>query len=312
MQIIEGKTQFLLQQKSAVAIGKFDGIHRGHKKLLQSILSEKENGLQAVIFTFDPPANVFFGGSQVRELTTREEKRKLFQEIGIDVLVEFPLNHDTAAMKADTFVRDILVKQMQAAYIAAGMDVSFGYKAEGDYRLLQQLGAAYGYEVKLIDKVCHESGEISSTYVREEVIKGDMPLVETLLGHPYKVKGRVVHGRQIGRTLGMPTVNLMPAESKLLPPRGVYYSNVIYDGKKYKSITNIGMKPTVSDIPRIGVETYLYDFEDDVYGEELTVELLEFKRPEIKFDGIEQLKQQMQTDIREGRAYFAVKEAQSL
>lgn len=303
MQIIEGTTQFELDKKSAVAIGKFDGIHRGHRKLLESVLSAKENGAQAVIFTFDPPANVFFGGSQDKELTTKEEKRKLFEEIGIDVLVEFPLNNETAAIRADFFIADILVKRLKAVYIAAGTDVSFGYKAEGDYRMLQELAEKYGYEVNLIEKVCYEDREISSTYVREEVAKGNMQLVTTLLGNPYKVKGQVVHGQRIGRTLGMPTVNLMPRESKLLPPRGVYYSNVIYNGRKYKSITNIGIKPTVSDIPRIGVETYLYDFEDEIYGEELTVELLAFKRPEMKFDSVEQLKAQMQADIETGRKY---------
>ena len=301
MQIIQGTTEFQLDRKSAIAIGKFDGIHRGHRKLLANILEAKEDGLQSVIFTFDPPPNVFFGGSQEKELTTREEKRKLFADMGIDVLVEFPLNWETAATRAETFVEEILVRRLKAVYIAAGTDVSFGYKKEGNYRLLQSMADMLGYEVQLIDKVCFSDREISSTYVREEVIKGNMQLVTTLLGSPYKVTGEVVHGRRLGRTLGMPTVNLIPPVIKLLPPNGVYYSNALYRGKRYKGITNIGVKPTVSEEACMGVETYLYDFDEEIYGKELTVELLEFKRPEMKFHNVEELKCWMQMDIAEGR-----------
>lgn len=301
MRIIEGTTQFQLEGKSAVAIGKFDGIHKGHKKLLANILAAKEDGLQAAVFTFDPPPNIFFGKEQEKELTTKEEKRKLFAEMGIDVLVEFPLNQKTAAIRAAAFVEDILIGRMHSVYIAAGTDVSFGYRKEGSYRLLQSLSGAFGYEVRLIEKVRYEDREISSTFVREEVEKGNMQLVEALLGSPYRVTGNVVHGRRLGRTLGMPTVNLTPPALKLLPPNGVYYSNVLYQGKHYKSITNIGVKPTVSSSSHMGVETYLYDFEEEIYGEELTVELLEFKRPEMTFDSVEHLKRQMQKDIEEGR-----------
>ena len=299
MQIIEGTTEFQLDKKSAVAIGKFDGIHRGHRKLLSHILVAKEDGLQTVVFTFDPPPDVFFGNRQDKELTTKEEKRKLFAEMGIDVLVEFPLTQETAATRAEAFVEKILVNQLKAVYIAAGTDVSFGYKKEGNYRLLQSMADTLGYEVQLIDKVCLDGKEISSTYVRTEVAKGNMQLVTTLLGSPYKVTGEVVHGRRLGRTLGMPTVNMTPPEIKLLPPNGVYISSVIYEGKKYRGITNIGVKPTVSNETQIGVETYLYDFDEEIYGKELTIELLAFKRPEMKFENVEQLKAQMQKDIAE-------------
>ena len=251
------------------------------------------------MFTFDPPPDVFFGNRQDKELTTKEEKRKLFAEMGIDVLVEFPLTQETAATRAEAFVEKILVNQLKAVYIAAGTDVSFGYKKEGNYRLLQSMADTLGYEVQLIDKVCLDGKEISSTYVRTEVAKGNMQLVTTLLGSPYKVTGEVVHGRRLGRTLGMPTVNMTPPEIKLLPPNGVYISSVIYEGKKYRGITNIGVKPTVSNETQIGVETYLYDFDEEIYGKELTIELLAFKRPEMKFENVEQLKAQMQKDIAE-------------
>ncbi len=301
MRIIEGVTQFSTKRRSAVAIGKFDGVHRGHRQLLARVLAAKEDGLEAVVFTFDPPPHLFFGAKQEKELTTREEKRALFAAMGIDVLVEFPLCEETAAIRAGVFVQEILAGQLHAACIVAGSDVSFGYKKEGTYRLLQSLAPSFGYEVQLVDKVRYGNREISSSFVREEAKKGNMPLVCALLGAPYRITGMAVHGKRLGRTLGMPTVNLMPPASKLLPPYGVYDVNVLLQDKTYRGLTNIGVKPTVSQDGCISVETYLYDFHEDVYGRELTVELLAFRRPEMAFGSVEELKRQLRADMEEGR-----------
>ena len=167
MKIIHDTTEFQIEQKSAIAIGKFDGIHEGHRELLCHVLEQKQRGMQAVVFTFHPSAATFFGQVSGAELTTRYEKRKLFQEMGIDVLVEFPLNKDTAAMSPEAFVKDILVHQMKAGYIAAGADLSFGYRGQGDKELLISLSMTYNYQVQIIDKVYFQEREISSTYVRE-------------------------------------------------------------------------------------------------------------------------------------------------
>lgn len=305
MQFITGRTHFKLGEKSAVAIGKFDGIHRGHKRLLQEILACKAQGLLAVVFTFDPPASSFFAGKQIRELTTREEKRRRFAKMGVDVLIEFPLNYETAAIKPEQFIKEVLVENMNMRFIAAGTDLSFGAKGAGNAALLQSFAERYGYRVDIIDKITENGREISSTYLREEVEKGSMEAAATLLGEPYRITGEVVHGKKLGRTIGMPTVNLLPEQQKLLPPNGVYYSMVNFGGRLLNGITNIGYKPTVSEERRIGVETYLYDFEEEIYGQEVEVSLLHYKRPEIRFDGVEALKAQMQQDIREGRSFFA-------
>lgn len=303
MQIIQGTTDFELRQKSAVAIGKFDGIHRGHMALLSELLKKKEEGLLATVFTFDPPAAAFFGDGSQKELSTREEKRKLFEHIGIDVLVEFPLNAETAATPPQRFVEEILVKRLNVAFIAAGTDLSFGYRGQGDSSLLKELSPQLGYEVRIIDKVMESGREISSTAVREEVEDGRMEQAEQLLGRPYAVGGIVGQGKQLGRKLGMPTVNLYPEKDKLLPPFGVYYAKVDCEGEQYDGITNIGYKPTVSDEPVVSVETYLYDVNLNLYGKEIRVSLLHFKRPEQKFDSIEALKAQMQQDIAAGDLY---------
>lgn len=303
MQIIKGTTEFQIEGRSAIAIGKFDGIHRGHIKLLAYILARKAEGLKAVVFTFDPPASVFFGGAGDKELSPLPEKRHFFERLGIDILVEFPLNHETAAITAEDFVEKILVSSMHAAYIAAGSDLSFGYKGSGDKVLLQKLSARYDYRTEIISKVMEGEREISSSYVREEVEKGNMEKAFKLLGRAYSVTGIVEEGNKLGRRLGMPTLNLYPGKDKLLPPSGVYFSRILYGENIYQGITNIGKKPTVNHTDVISVETYLYDFQKDVYGQRITVELLHFKRPEYQFPGIEELKKQMEEDIAAGRRY---------
>ena len=303
MQIIKGTTEFQIEGRSAIAIGKFDGIHEGHIKLLSYILAKKAEGLKAVVFTFDPPASVFFGKAGDRELSPLSEKRKFFEKLGIDILVEFPFNHETAAITAEKFIEKILVFQMHAAYIAAGCDLSFGYQGRGDKELLQNLSTVYGYRAEIIPKVMEGDREISSSYVREEVEAGNMEKAKKLLGRAYCVTGIVEEGRKLGRRIGIPTLNLYPRADKLLPPYGVYFSRAVFEEKVYQGITNIGKKPTVNQTDAVSVETYLYDFHENMYGREITVELLHFKRPEYKFSGVEELKKQMEKDLAAGRFY---------
>lgn len=305
MEIIQDTTEFYIEQKTAVAIGKFDGIHKGHIQLISHILRQKERGMLAVVFTFYPSASVFFGQGPKAELTTRYEKRKLFEALGIDILIEFPLNVETAATDPKEFVEKILVRQMHAGYIAAGEDLSFGYKGMGNKELLIKMAESSGYKVQIIDKVYHEDREISSTFVREAVEKGDMVLACELLGRYYSFEGKVEEGNRLGRRLGMPTLNLYPVTEKLLPPKGVYYSRVLYENCTYPGITNIGYKPTVNATSEISVETYLYDFDRDMYGKQIVTELLQFKRPERKFENVQELKGQMERDIAEGRQFHS-------
>lgn len=303
MEIIENTTEFHLEKASAVALGKFDGIHMGHRKLLNRVLEQKKRGFQAVVFTFDTQAAFFFGGDE-KELSTKEEKRAAFSQMGIDVLIEFPLNLDTAATAPVDFVSRYLAEQMRTVYLCAGPDISFGKGGAGDYALLAAYAETYGYQVELIDKVHMDGKEVSSTRVREAVRAGKMEDVTRMLGTPYSVNGRVVHGRALGRKLGMPTANLLPKGSKLLPPNGVYYSRVILDGSAFRGITNVGCKPTVSDERIMGVETFLYDFEGEIYDRDIAVELLAFRRAERTFDSVEALRRQIEEDVEAGRNSF--------
>ena len=302
MQIIENTTEFYLENKSAVALGKFDGIHLGHRRLLERVLEQKRQGLWTVVFTFDTSAASFFGG-ETKELSTREEKRAVFSRLGIDVLIEFPLNRETAATEPTDFVARYLAGQMRTAYLCAGPDISFGKGGAGDYALLEAYAGTYGYQVELIDKVRVDGEEASSTRVRRAVRAGEMEEVTAMLGAPYRVSGKVVHGRQLGRKLGMPTANLLPDERKLLPPNGVYYSRAEVGEKTYRGISNVGYKPTVSEEQIMGVETYLYDFEGEVYDRDMTVELLAFRRQEQAFASVEALRRQIEADVEAGRNF---------
>lgn len=315
MKIIENTTEFHIEEETAAAIGKFDGFHRGHQKLLGQLKQQQEKGLRSVVFTFVPSPAAFFSREPMRELSTLDEKRRIFENAGVDYLIEYPFYQEIADMEPQTYIKEVLVDRIHAKCVVAGEDVSYGRRGAGDYQLLQKMAPAYGYQVILIDKVLYGGKEVSSTYVREEVGKGNMELAAELLGVPYHVSGEIIHGKKFGRTIGMPTVNLLPPQDKLLPPKGVYYSYAYlhskagdksYDGKKLPAITNIGTKPTVDHHSVMGVETYLYDFDGDVYGEDMEVYLLKHKRPEMRFDGVDALKAQMEADIAAGRLYHGL------
>ncbi|MCR4690287.1 MAG: riboflavin biosynthesis protein RibF [Lachnospiraceae bacterium] len=327
MQLISDQTQFHIEEPSAVAIGKFDGIHMGHRKLLEGLFAAKKEGLATAVFTFDPSPGAYFDAlaRQCRdvshrdepgylELMTREEKRKIFAEMGIDYLVEYPFNRETAALPPEDYVNQIVLEQMQAKRIIAGDDVSFGKNGAGDEAMLRQLANAGGAEAVIIPKICWQQIPISSTLVREKVAEGEMEVARELLGMPYFIMGRVETGNRIGRTLGMPTANIYPDAGKLLPPNGVYFSTIRILGEEgaetaeeahtYFGITNIGQKPTIRE-KRSGIsaETFLFDFDGDLYGKELSVSLLHFHRKEQQFDGLEALKEQMHKDRETCREY---------
>lgn len=303
MIIMNQSTLSQLQDDTAVTIGKFDGIHKGHQKLIEKIIEQKKSGLKAVVFTFDPPPSVLFGKHDNKELTSKIEKRMIFEKIGIDILVEYPLNKETAGISPKEFVEELLVKRLRMKMIVAGSDVSFGHRGAGNLQFLLDMASKLNFCVEIVPKVCYEKKEISSSMIREYVSKGKMDIVETLLDSPYTIKGIVQYGNQLGRTFGMPTVNLIPQKEKLLPPLGVYFSKVIVGDICYCGVTNIGCKPTVSKEKITGVETYLYGYDGNLYGTEIEIQLLQFERSEKQFEKLEDLINQLQIDMENGKKY---------
>lgn len=308
MKIISGQTKLHLNGESAVVIGKFDGMHRGHQYLILELLrcaAAPPHTLNTVVFTFDPSPAVFFSGQVQPELFTKEEKRRVFARLGIDLLIEYPMNADTAKMPAETFVSEVLCEALCARLIVAGSDLTFGHKGQGNVALLESMKHSLGYETCIVDKLIHEGREISSTYVREMVSEGRMEDAAHLLGAPYTVSGPVQHGKRLGHTIGFPTVNLLPPAEKLLPPDGVYFTRTRIGDTLYDGMTNIGVRPTVSSDGTRSVETHLFDCDEDLYGREIEVDMLHFHRKECAFADVNALKEQIGTDRGEAEAFFA-------
>lgn len=295
MEYIQGVNGLYVNEETAVTLGKFDGLHRGHRKLIRRTQEFKRQGLKSVVFTLD--------FNRKGMLLTREERRQILTQFGVDYLVECPFVPEIAQMDAEEFVRAILVDKLHAKRIIVGADFRFGYERKGTANLLKELEKIYDFQVDVIRKEKLGEREISSTYIREALEAGDMEKAKALLGYPYYVSGEVLHGRHIGSKLLVPTVNLVPTTRKLLPPNGVYISKTKVGERKFGGITNIGYKPTVGEKFR-GVETYLFDFDEDLYGCDIEVELLHYLRPEKKFDSIDALREQMTKDIAFGREFF--------
>ncbi|MBP3753680.1 MAG: riboflavin biosynthesis protein RibF [Lachnospiraceae bacterium] len=307
MEIISGTKDIYINGPSCVAIGKFDGVHIGHQSLLMEITgfakSHADEDFKSCVFTFDPAPEVFFGGDSA-VLTTPSEKRILFERKGIDILIEYPFDKETADTEPLDFLSDLIVGRIGAVMMAAGSDLSFGKKGLGNAELLTKYGRENGIDVSIIDKLTvslDKEYEVSSTLIRQMVTEAKMEEAEKLLGIPYFICGKIVHGNHMGRELGFPTINVIPEENKLLPPNGVYTSDVIIDGKKYFGLTNIGKKPTISDHEVRGVETFIYDFDGDVYGRDAEIYLKHFCRPETRFESLDALKDKLASDIEKYR-----------
>ncbi len=234
MEIIRNLDNVSMEKKTALAIGKFDGLHRGHRFLLAQVLEQKSQGLAACAFTFHPTPSVYFGFGDGRELSTIEEKRLLFSRIGLDYLIEFPMNTVTAAIEPEEFVEEILVRSLNVGLVVAGGDLSFGVKGRGDILLLQKMGERHGFSVQSIDKVRYGGREISSTLIRALVEEGDLLLAGELLGMPYTLPGHIIGDDHGG-------MGLRPVEGKLLPPAGRYSALIRHEKEAYPATVKIGL-----------------------------------------------------------------------
>ncbi len=290
---------------TVIALGKFDGLHKGHQLLFDRLKSFADDGLKTVVFTFDFHPLSLLSGHMQQLIYTRHERRRIIESLGIDVLIEYPFTQETAHMPAEDFVRDVLVRDLGVKAIVVGDDFHFGYQRKGDVALLTKMSGAYGYSVIHCEKLCHEGREISATQIRDQIKDGALEQAKLLLGRPYSITGEVIHGKGNGSgALNMPTANLAPEKVKLLPPEGVYVSSVQLDGIRYGAVTNIGHNPTVGENIDLRVETFIMDFSGNLYGRELTVDLYKRLRGEKKFDGFESLKKQMFLDRDQSRDWL--------
>ena len=304
MKYITKTLDFKIEEPTAVTLGKFDGLHRGHELLMQTVLKcRREHKVAAVAFTFDMPPRNRVEEIVANVLTTNDEKQYIFEKQGIDYLIECPFTHEVMSMEPKAFI-EWIATSLNMKYVVVGDDFRFGHNRAGDYHTLQQHEKEYGYKTIVLDKLKDSNRDISSTYVREKITDGNIRKANELLGYHYFIKSEILHGKKLGRRIGIPTINMILPANKLLPPNGVYVTEVLVDDRLYMGVTNVGCKPTVSEEHIVGVETYIDNFSQDLYGEKIVVSFLEFIRPEMKFSSIEELKAQMESDIQVARKYY--------
>lgn len=303
MRYMKKSTDFYIGEPTVVSLGKFDGIHRGHELLMECVAEQKKKGLKTVVFTFDIPPRQQVSGEEGKVLTTNLEKVQLFEKLGIDYLIECPFTPEIMHILPEDFI-EMLVKKLHMKCLVAGKDFRFGYQRRGDFRLLQEKAETYGYSALIVDKMKEDGRDISSTFIREEITAGNIEKANHLLGYPYFIQGKVVHGRNLGSRSLYPTVNQIPQPEKILPPFGVYVTRVFVEDKVFGGITNVGVKPTIEGENPVGVETHLFDFQGDIYEKTVKVEFLKPVRRERKFDSVEELKEQIKNDIESAKKYY--------
>lgn len=285
----------------AVTVGFFDGVHLGHQHLLRALLDEaRGRGLRAAAVTFpESPRCVLNPFQSVPLLTLLDEKEEILQSMGLDYLIELPFTHDLSLMSATDFMRSCLRERYGAKLLMVGYNHHFGHGIEGgseDYRLE---GEALGLEVIRASRYESPEGlDVSSTQVRALLEQGDVETAAACLGRPYSLRGTVVRGRQLGRTLGYPTANLrLPSQRKLVPLRGVYAVRAkLEDGRTLSGMLNIGVRPTVDSAGEVTIEAHLFQFQGDLYGQELSLDLIFRMRDERPFSSLDGLKRQLRTD----------------
>lgn len=298
MEYINHTLEFHIDEPTVITFGKFDGLHRGHELLMEHLHKMAEEcGLKTVVFTFDIPPKKQVQDDSVKVLTTNEEKRYIFEQHGIDYLIECPFTKEIMCMEPENFIAWI-TKALSVKSMVVGDDFCFGHNRSGNHKVLQAFEEKYHYKTVVFQKMQEDHRDISSTFVREEIAAGNIKKANHLLGYPYFIFSKVLHGNQIGRKMGIPTINMFLPAEKLLPKNGVYVTQTTISGKTYKSVSNIGCKPTISENNPVGVETYILDFEGELYDKVIQVSFLDYIREEKKFDSLPELQNQIEQDIK--------------
>ncbi|MBP3578593.1 MAG: bifunctional riboflavin kinase/FAD synthetase [Lachnospiraceae bacterium] len=303
MEIIKDITK-VKWNKSSITLGKFDGVHLGHRMLMENVIMAKKNGCVPTVFTFDRFPSQVLRKETVTSILVEEEKEQVLADLGIERYVLFPFHEKTASMEPEEFVEEILVKTMHVKELFVGADFRFGKGRRGNVALLETLAEKHEILFKAVDKRMFKGAEISSSRIRDCIVNGEMEDVTAMLGIPYQISGKIIHGRNLGHTIGVPTINQGIPEGKILPRLGVYCAKVTVENKEYYGIANVGCKPTVQEEIIYGVETHLFACNEDLYEKQAKTELLHFVRPEQKFASVEQLIQQLKEDKKTAINYF--------
>ena len=297
-------------EKTVIALGFFDGVHRGHGALLRKA-AERAGELNAApaVFTFDRSPKEFVTGKPVLLINSNDDRRDIIRRVyGIQRVIFAPFDREMMTMPWQDFITELLVKQYGAVHLVAGHDYRFGHKNEGTVERLREKCRELGLGCDIIPKVELEGITVSSTYIRTLLEQGDVERAALFLGHPHCLSQTVRHGQRLGRTIGIPTVNLAVPAHVLTPERGVYITRAFLpDGRSCPGVTNVGTRPTVTEGDTVSVETYLLGFDGDLYGQTVRLDFHRRLRGEVKFPSLEALRQEILRNVAETESYFAEK-----
>ena len=298
MKIFHSINDFVSSKKTILTLGTFDGVHIGHRKILEKLTQNVENGkYESLVLTFFPhPRMVLQGQSEVKLLTTIAEKIELLEKSGIENLVIHPFDEDFSKLTALEFVKKVLVDQLHIQKIIIGHDHRFGRNRTANIDDLIAFGKEYGFEVEQISAQEIEAVSVSSTKIRKELKEGNVTLANEYLGYDYFLTGTIIKGKQLGRTIGFPTANIKVLEEyKLIPKNGVYIVKSCIDQKTVFGMMNIGLNPTIPS-EKLSIEIHYFNFDADLYDRKIVVSILKYIRPEQKFDSVDLLKAQLEKD----------------
>lgn len=297
MTIIKSLDEVINVENTVVTIGNFDGIHKGHIKLIKEAVKEaKTKNYKSVVFTFENHPMRYFRADSIKHIITNEEKVKIFEDLGVDIVFMIPFDEYMTKISATDFVKTILHEKLKCKMVIVGHDFTFARNKEGNASLLESLGKNYNMKVKVIEPIKIKGRRVSSSYIRNLINDGNVSEIKDFLGRNYFLEGEVIHARKIGRTIGFPTANLKAEDKLIIPKNGIYAVKVYIKNKVYYGATNIGYNPTVNG-KALSIETNIIDFDEEIYGEIIKVEFLDRIRDEKKFNSLDELKSQLRKDV---------------
>lgn len=296
MKIIEIDLNFVAKEESVIALGNFDGVHRGHIELIKKAIEDaKKLNIKSSLLLFNEHTDNLVKVGKKEIITTNKTKFEILENLGVDIIYLINFTKEFMAYSPIMFLKDFLAYNLKIRGVVVGYDYTYGYKKSGNVDFLNKNKELFK-SIHVIEQVSYEGEKISSSRIRSLIEEGKVKEANNLLSRPYKLIGRIIHAKGLGKKMGYPTANLELVDNFVIPKYGVYDTDIIINGKKFKASTNIGTNPTVEH-DGIKIEAHILDFDEDIYGEIVELELLEFVRPELKFDSIEELFEQIAKDV---------------
>ena len=307
MKIYHHLSDFKKLDNAVVTIGTFDGVHYGHQKIVKRLCElAKATGGESVILTFFPHPRLILDpeNQDLKMINTVAQKAETLANLGVDHLIITPFTRDFSNLSAQEYIESVLVNTLGTKFIIVGYDHRFGKDRKGGMPELEEYAKLYGYQIEVIQEQDINDVAVSSTKIRQALLKGDVALAAKYLGYHFSIEGRVIKGDKIGRTIGFPTANIFVEETyKLIPSDGIYAVTVTMAGETYKGMAYIGQRPTINGMTR-NIEVNIFDFNKEIYGQIIKMTFLEFLRKDVKFTGLDALKDQLQKDKENTLNYF--------